>query len=92
MVRKNNKKNRRRAAFYGISKFDYKVREKLAKRQLSPKETPEEKKTVEPSSENAGTETWIPKITIVQKNSQKAQANELLKGLETRTDLKNKMQ
>ncbi len=30
MTRKNNKKNRRRAAFYGISKFNYKAREKLA--------------------------------------------------------------
>ena len=29
MARKNNKKNRRRAAFYRINKFDYEVREKL---------------------------------------------------------------
>jgi len=29
MARKNNKKNRKRAAFYGISKFNYEVREKL---------------------------------------------------------------
>jgi len=30
MACKNNKKNKRRAAFYGISKFDYEVRERLA--------------------------------------------------------------
>ncbi len=30
MARKNNKKNRRRAAFYRISKFDYEVKERLA--------------------------------------------------------------
>ena len=39
MARKNNKRNRRRAAFYRINKFDYKVRENLAKGQLPPKET-----------------------------------------------------
>ncbi len=31
MARKNNKKNRRRAAFYGINKFDYEARENLVK-------------------------------------------------------------
>ena len=44
MVCKNNKKNRRRTAFYGISKFDYEVREKLVKEQLPLKEIPKEKK------------------------------------------------
>jgi len=39
MACKNNKRNRRRVAFYGINKFDYEVREKLKKGQLSPKET-----------------------------------------------------
>ena len=43
MTCKNNKKNRRRAAFYGISKFDYKVRKKLAKGQPPPKGTLTEK-------------------------------------------------
>ncbi len=31
MAHKNNKKNRRKAAFYRINKFDYKARENLAK-------------------------------------------------------------
>ncbi len=39
MACKNNKKNRRRAAFYEISKFDYESRKKLVKGQLLPKET-----------------------------------------------------
>ncbi len=56
MTCKNNKKNRRRAAFYGISKFDYKAREKLTKGQLLPKKTPTEEKVVEHSSGNAWTE------------------------------------
>ncbi len=57
MSRKNNKRNRRRAAFYGINKFDYKEREKLAKGQLPPVEAPAEKdKEVEPSPENEQTE------------------------------------
>ena len=30
MAQKNNKKNRRRAAFYRINKFDYETREKPA--------------------------------------------------------------
>ena len=34
MAYKNNKKNRRRAAFYKISKFDYEGRKKLAEGQL----------------------------------------------------------
>ncbi len=40
MARKNNKKNRRRVAFYGISKFDYNAREKLAEGQPPLKEIP----------------------------------------------------
>jgi len=39
MACKNNKKNKRRVAFYEISKFNYEMREKLAKGQLLPKET-----------------------------------------------------
>ncbi len=66
MACKNNKKNRRKAAFYRINKFDYEVRENLAKGQLSSKETPtEEEKKVKSSPENAWTEAWTPKITIV---------------------------
>ncbi len=38
MARKNNKKNRRKATFYGINKFDYEAREKLVEGQLLPKE------------------------------------------------------
>ncbi len=30
MAHKNNKRNRRRVAFYEINKFDYEMREKLA--------------------------------------------------------------
>ncbi len=52
MACKNNKKNRRRAAFYEISKFDYEAREKLAEGQPLPKETPTEKKAVESSLKN----------------------------------------
>ena len=50
-----NKKNRRRIAFYEISKFNYKAREKLAKEQPLPKETLTEEKVVEHSLGNA----WI---------------------------------
>ncbi len=53
MARKNNKKNRRRAAFYEISKFDYKAREKLAEGQLPLKEILIEEKAVEYSPRNA---------------------------------------
>ena len=73
MARKNNKKNRRRAAFYGINKFDYETREKLAKGQLPPVEAPTEKdKEVEPSLENEWTEAWASKIIVVQTTSRKA--------------------
>ena len=37
MARKNNKRNRRRAAFYRISKFDYEAREKLVEEHPSSK-------------------------------------------------------
>ena len=76
MARKNNRRNRRRAAFYGINPFDYEAREKLAAGQPPPpKETPVEdkdKKIVEVSPGNAWTETWTPKITVVQTTSRKA--------------------
>ena len=39
MTHKNNHRNCRRAAYYHINQFDYEVREKLAKGQLSPKKT-----------------------------------------------------
>jgi len=39
MICKNNKRNRRRAAYYHINKFNYEAREKLAEGQLPPKET-----------------------------------------------------
>ncbi len=54
MVCKNNKRNRKRAAFYRISKFDYETREKLVEEQPPPKETLTEK-IVEYSLENE----WI---------------------------------
>ncbi len=57
MACKNNKKNRRRAAFYGINKFDYEARENLAKGHLPPVEAPKEKdKEIEPSLGNEWTE------------------------------------
>ena len=70
--KKNNKKNRRRVAFYEISKFDYEARENLAKGQPPLKEIPtEKKKEVESSSRSVWTEAWTLKITIIQINSQK---------------------
>ncbi len=73
MARKNNRKNRRRIAFYGINKFDYKAREKLAVGQSPLKETPKEEGIViEASPENEWTKIWTPKITIVQTTSRKA--------------------
>ena len=59
IVYKNNKKNKRRAAFYEISKFDYKTRENLAKEQPPPKETlteEDKERVVKHSSGNAWTE------------------------------------
>ncbi len=53
MAHKNNKKNRKRAAFYGINKFDYKMKENLVKGQLLPKKTPiKEDKEVKSSPGN----------------------------------------
>ena len=53
MARKNNKRNRRRAAFYRINKFDYEARENLVKRHPPPVEAPTEKdKEVKPSLGN----------------------------------------
>jgi len=72
MAQKNNKKNRRRATFYGISKFDYEMREKLAAGQPLPKETSVEEKVVESSPEDVWTEDWILKITVIQTTSRKA--------------------
>ena len=70
MARKNNKKNRRKVAFYGINKFDYEARENLAKGHPLLEEIPTEKnKEVEPSLENEQTEAWKPKITVVQATS-----------------------
>ncbi len=57
MTRKNNKKNRRRAAFYRINKFDYKARESLVKGHPPPVEAPTEKdKKVKSSLGNEWTE------------------------------------
>ena len=53
MARKNNKRNRRRSAFYRINKFDYKARKNLAKGHSPPVEAPTEKdKKVESSPGN----------------------------------------
>ncbi len=49
MACKNNKKNRRRVAFYGINLFDYKAKEKLAAGQLLPKEILKEETVVKPA-------------------------------------------
>ncbi len=74
MARKNNKRNRRRAAFYGINPFDYEAREKLAAGQPPPvEEIPKkEEDVVQPSSGKEWTETWTPKITVVQATPRKA--------------------
>ena len=74
MARKNNKRNRRRAAFYGINPFDYEAREKLAAGQVPPvEEMPKkEEDVVKLSPGNEWTEAWKPKITVVQAISQKA--------------------
>ncbi len=57
MVRKNNKKNRKKAAFYRINKFNYEARENLTKECPSPKETPIEEKAVKRSPGNVWTES-----------------------------------
>ena len=74
MARKNNKRNRRRAAFYGINPFDYEAREKLAAGQPPPvEETPKkEEDVVKLSPANEWTEAWKPKITVIQTTSRKA--------------------
>ncbi len=73
MACKNNKRNRRRAAFYGINPFDYEAREKLTAGQLPPEKTPKkEEDVVKPSPANEWTEAWTPKITVVQTTSRKA--------------------
>ena len=56
MACKNNKRNRKRAAFYGINKFNYEAREKLTEGQPLPKETLIEEKVVKHSLENVWTE------------------------------------
>ena len=57
MAHKNNKRNRRRVAFYGINKFDYEMRENLAKRHPSSEEILTEKdKEIESSPGNEWTE------------------------------------
>ena len=58
MARKNNKKNRRRAAFYGINPFNYETREKLAAGQPPPVEetSKKEEDVVKPSPGNEWTE------------------------------------
>ncbi len=73
MARKNNCRNRRRAAYYYINKFDYEAREKLAESQLLPKETYSSKKVkvVELRSNYSWNEFWTPTITI-QTTSRKA--------------------
>ncbi len=67
MARKNNKKNRRRAAFYEINPFDYEAREKLAAGQPPPPEEmlKKEEDEVKPSPGNKWTETWTPKIIVI---------------------------
>jgi len=52
MICKNNKKNRRRAAFHGINLFDYEVKERLAAGQPPPQETPKEETVVKLSPGN----------------------------------------
>ena len=53
MAHKNNKKNKRKAAFYRISKFDYEAREKLLEEQLLSKKTPTKETVVKPNPENS---------------------------------------
>ncbi len=58
MARKNNKKNRRRAAFYGINPFNYETREKLAAGQPSSEETSKKEEViVKPRPGNEWAET-----------------------------------
>ena len=66
MARKNNKRNRRRAAYYHINKFDYEAKEKLAEGKPSSKETysNEKVKVVELRPDYTWNEFWAPTITI----------------------------
>ena len=50
MAQKNNKRNRRRAAFYGINPFDYEAREKLAAGQPPVEKMPKKEEEVVKSS------------------------------------------
>ena len=56
MVYKNNCRNRRRAAFYGINLFNYETKEKLAESKPLPKEILTEEKVVKANLRNAWTE------------------------------------
>ncbi len=57
MACKNNKKNKKRAAFYAINKFDYETRENLAKGHSLPvKALTEKNKEVKSSLGNEWTE------------------------------------
>ena len=60
MACKNNKRNRRRVAYYHINKFDYEAREKLAEGQSPPKETysDEKAKVVELRQDYTWNEFW----------------------------------
>ncbi len=73
MACKNNKRNKKRAAFYGINKFDYEMRKKLTEGQLPPKEIYIDKKAklIEYRSNYQWTKVWTSIITIVQNYSQK---------------------
>ncbi len=73
MARKNNKRNRRRAAYYHINKFDYEAREKLAEGQPLSKETysDEKVKVVELRPDYTWNEFWALTITV-QTKSRKA--------------------
>ncbi len=56
MTHKNNKRNKRRAAFYRISKFNYKSRKKLVEGQPLLKEIPIEEKVAKYNLGNKWTE------------------------------------
>ena len=73
MARKNNKRNRRRAAYYHIDKFDYEAREKLTEGQLPPKKTysDEKAKVVKLKPDYTWNEFWALTITV-QTKSRKA--------------------
>ncbi len=66
MAHKNNKRNRRRTAYYHINKFDYEAREKLVEGQPSPKETytSEKAKEVKLRPDYTWNEFWASTITV----------------------------